>query len=52
MSKLIALIVDDEPDILELLSMTLGRMDLQKVTAETYQQAIELLPKHDYFLCL
>ena len=34
MPKPIALVVDDEPDIRELLSLTLGRMDIDSVVAE------------------
>jgi len=47
-----ALIVDDEPDILELLELTLGRMDITCQRAETYQQALTLLQQHTFNLCL
>ena len=50
--RYLALIVDDEPDILELLELTLGRMDIDTHKAENYQQAIEALTQHDYDLCL
>ncbi len=47
-----ALIVDDEPDILELLELTLGRMDITTHRAETYKKALTLLQQHTFDLCL
>ncbi len=46
------LIVDDEPDIRELLEITLGRMQLDTESAEDLNSARELLGKEDYNLCL
>jgi two-component system response regulator PilR (NtrC family) len=48
----IALIVDDEPDIRELLDLTLSRMNIKTYSAENLAQAINLLNKHDFDLCL
>ena len=50
--KHIALIVDDEPDILELLDITLSRMDIKTYSAENITQAKELLSEHNFDLCL
>lgn len=46
------LIVDDEPDIRELLEITLSRMNLETDSAENVQQAKYLLSKNEYSLCL
>ena len=46
------LIVDDEPAIRELLSMTLTRMDLRVETAGDLTQARELLERGGFDLCL
>ena len=46
------LVVDDEPDIRELLSLTLKRMGLDSDTASCLQQAYELLKNQSYGLCL
>lgn len=46
------LIVDDEPDIRELLEITLGRMQLETETAATAGKAREKLAKQAYDLCL
>jgi len=48
----IALIVDDEPDILELVEITLGRMDIIAHTATTLAEARKRLACTDYDLCL
>ncbi|PIP80178.1 MAG: sigma-54-dependent Fis family transcriptional regulator [Gammaproteobacteria bacterium CG22_combo_CG10-13_8_21_14_all_40_8] len=48
----IALIIDDEPDILQLLSITLGRMNIQTVRAETVKQALQHLSEQTFDLCL
>ena len=50
--KHIALIVDDEPDIRELLDITLSRMDIETVSAENIEQAKHLLAKQTFDLCL
>lgn len=47
-----ALIVDDEPDICELLELTLGRMNIETRAATDLAQARELLTKHHFDLCL
>lgn len=51
-TKHIALIVDDEPDIRELLDITLSRMDIDTHSSENITQAKELLSEHRYDLCL
>ncbi|MCW8900674.1 MAG: sigma-54 dependent transcriptional regulator [Gammaproteobacteria bacterium] len=50
--KHIALIVDDEPDIRELLDITLSRMDIDTLSAENIIQAKDLLTQHHFDLCL
>ena len=47
-----ALIVDDEADIRELLSLTLNRMGLTTDAAESEFEARRLLQKHHYDVCL
>ncbi|MFT5176298.1 MAG: two-component system response regulator PilR (NtrC family) [Gammaproteobacteria bacterium] len=47
-----ALVVDDEPHIRELLSITLARMDVQAVCAENLERAYELLKGEPVALCL
>ncbi|MDC9725238.1 MAG: sigma-54 dependent transcriptional regulator [Gammaproteobacteria bacterium] len=47
-----ALIIDDEPDILELLTMTLSGMSIDCVTAENLEQAKQALNQHHFDLCL
>ncbi len=46
------LVIDDEPDIRELLSLTLARMDLSTREAGTVKQGKTLLEKHKFDLCL
>ncbi len=46
------LVVDDEADIRELLGMTLTRMGLEAHCAASTSEALELLAKHSYDLCL
>lgn len=46
------LIVDDEPDIRELLEITLGRMSLQTSSAQDLTSAKELLSNENFNLCL
>ena len=46
------LIVDDEPDILELLRITLSRMGLETRAAQDVRQAKALLKQHRFDLCL
>lgn len=47
-----ALIVDDEPDIRELLEITLGRMSIETKSAEDIASAKQLLSEHSFNLCL
>jgi two-component system response regulator PilR (NtrC family) len=46
------LLVDDEPDLLELLELTLSRMGLDTVRAESVSEAIKVLDKEPIDLCL
>ena len=48
----VALVVDDEPDIRELLEITLGRMDIQVCSAENLIGARQLLDNRRFDLCL
>jgi len=52
MNDPIALVIDDEPDICELLSLTLGRMDVRSETAADVASAKDLLGKHQFDICL
>ncbi|HEB95273.1 MAG TPA: sigma-54-dependent Fis family transcriptional regulator [Sedimenticola thiotaurini] len=52
MSQPIALIVDDEPDILELLDITLSRMGIRTRSAADLAQARTLLRQQPFDLCL
>ncbi len=47
-----ALIIDDEPDIRELLEITLGRMDIETMAADDLTAARKLMSKNDFDLCL
>lgn len=51
-ARLLCLIVDDEPDICELVALTLQRMDIESRTAGSLSDAQRLLEKHDFDLCL
>ncbi len=46
------LLVDDEPDLLELLELTLSRMGLDTTRAETVAEAFALLEAESFDLCL
>jgi two-component system response regulator PilR (NtrC family) len=46
------LIVDDEPDIRELLEITIGRMGLKTAAADSVAQALKLLSTREFCLCL
>lgn len=48
----LALIVDDEPDILQLLGITLSRMKVDTHQASNLTQAYRLLGEHQFDLCL
>jgi len=52
MNKPSVLVVDDEPDIRELLSMTLRRMDMEPVAASNVSEAKQALRAHKFQLCL
>jgi two-component system response regulator PilR (NtrC family) len=47
-----ALVIDDEPDILELLTMTLESMSVDCVTAENLAQAQQALSQQTFDFCL
>ena len=48
----LALIVDDEPDIRELLAITLERMEIESRSAGTLEEAHQLLKSENFQLCL
>ena len=52
MDRPTVLIVDDEPDIRELLSMTLEGMDVSPDTAEDLAEARHKLQTEDFHFCL
>ena len=52
MKRPLALIVDDEPDLCELLSITLERMQIEADTCGDVTGARQLLKQRDYHLCL
>ena len=52
MSKPLALLIDDEPDILELLELTLNRMQLDTRRASNQAQALEQLQQENFAICL
>ena len=52
MSKPRALVIDDEPDICELLSLTLGRMDIETEVAGNVKSAKAQLSDHRFDICL
>lgn len=52
MNQKTVLIVDDEPDILQLLEITLARMNLGSVCASSYSEAKRLLAEAQPDLCL
>lgn len=47
-----ALIIDDEPDIRDLIQMTLERMDIECSSAATFSEAISLLEQQEFHFCL
>jgi two-component system response regulator PilR (NtrC family) len=51
-SQPMVLVVDDEPDLLELVSLTLGRMSLRTRTAPDLNSARRLLKAERFDLCL
>ena len=52
MKKALALVIDDEPDICELLTLTLGRMDVRTESAADVAGAKALLGRHQFDICL
>ena len=46
------LVIDDEPDIRELLELTLSRMGYKTICCENYNDAISVLSEKDFDLCL
>jgi two-component system response regulator PilR (NtrC family) len=52
MTKTKVLVIDDEPDIRELLLLTLTRMGLMCDVAATCQEGLEAIKNNDYFLVL
>jgi len=52
MTNINALIIDDEPDIRELLELTLNRMDIETQSAGTITDATELIKSNTYSFCL
>ncbi|PHR51529.1 sigma-54 dependent transcriptional regulator [Cycloclasticus sp.] len=52
MPQTLALIVDDEPDILELLEITLSRMGIASKPAHDLSEAKLLLKTHSFDICL
>jgi len=52
MNRPLALIVDDEPDLQELLIMTLKRMDIRSMAANSLAEAKLLLSQHHFNFCL
>ena len=52
MNQPLALVIDDEPDICELLKLSLGRMDIRTETAMDVAGAKALLDAHDFDICL
>ncbi len=52
MKKPLALIIDDEPDIRELLEITLARMDVDCMSSENLANAYALLKNHEFDICL
>src|SRR5690606_1442696 len=47
-----ALIIDDEPDIRELLTITLDGLGLQASQASNTREALEMIARNNYDLCL
>ncbi|HZJ93478.1 MAG TPA: sigma-54 dependent transcriptional regulator [Thiopseudomonas sp.] len=52
MNKHTVLIIDDEPDIRELLEITLGRMNLNTHSASNVKEAYQWLTREHFDLCL
>jgi two-component system response regulator PilR (NtrC family) len=52
MNQSLALVIDDEPDICELLTLTLGRMNIRALAAADIASARQLLADNTFDLCL
>jgi len=52
MTRHLALIVDDEPDICELLELTLNRMDIDTLSAGDLKTAYKVLNENNISICL
>ena len=52
MNESLALVIDDEPDICELLTLTLGRMNIRALAAADIASARQLLAENTFDLCL
>ena len=52
MQKPLALVIDDEPDIRELLALTLGRMGIETIVAENVTGARKEMGIHRFDICL
>lgn len=52
MNRPLALVIDDEPDIRELLEITLARMDIDSHSAASVDEALQQLAATPYNLCL
>jgi two-component system response regulator PilR (NtrC family) len=52
MSQPLALIIDDEPDIRELLCITLERMQVDSLAACNLDESRSLLKQHEFSICL
>ncbi len=52
MNRPLTLVIDDEPDIRELLEITLNRMNIRTICAENIASAKLLLAQHKFDLCL
>jgi two-component system, NtrC family, response regulator PilR len=46
------LVIDDEPDLLTLMRLTLTKLGLEVVTAESYKEGLAALERGSYSLCL
>ncbi len=51
-NKSYVLIIDDEPDIRELLEITLSRMGIESNSAENIKQGKQMLTDYSFDLCL
>ncbi len=52
MERPLALVIDDEPDICELIQLTLQRMEIDSELAGTMEEARRLLSDHTFDLCI